>query len=121
MKYLSFKHINHIHTRIIKTSGGSDSIRDRGAVESAIAQPMMTFNGEELYPTLIDKASALGYSLNKNLGFVDGNKRTAHAAVEMFLLMNGFEIHAEYSREWRRELSHVPISPIGLNVTSLKE
>jgi death-on-curing protein len=54
----------------------------------------MSFDGKPLYPTLIDKAAALAYSLNKNHGFADGNKRVSHAAMEMFLIRNGHEIDA---------------------------
>jgi death-on-curing protein len=54
----------------------------------------MTFGGEELYPTIVEKASALGYSIIKNHPFIDGNKRAGHAAMEVFLVLNGFEISA---------------------------
>lgn len=54
----------------------------------------MTFDGEELYPTLIEKAATLGFSLIMNHPFVDGNKRIGHAAMETLLLLNGFEIKA---------------------------
>jgi death-on-curing protein len=54
----------------------------------------MTFGGEDLYPTLVDKAAALGYALIKNHPFLDGNKRTGHAAMEVFLVLNGYEIRA---------------------------
>jgi len=64
------------------------------ALESALAQPHMTFGGEDLYPTLIEKAAALSFSLIKNHPFVDGNKRIGHAALETFLLLNGQEIEA---------------------------
>jgi death-on-curing protein len=64
------------------------------ALESALAQPQMTFGGEELYPTLVDKAAALGYALLKNHPFLDGNKRTGHAAMEVLLILNGYEIRA---------------------------
>lgn len=63
-------------------------------LESALIQPRMTFGGEELYPTIIEKASALGYSIIKNHPFIDGNKRAGHAAMEVFLVLNGFEISA---------------------------
>jgi hypothetical protein len=43
----------------------------------------MTFGGEELYPTIVEKAAALGYSLIQNHPFLDGNKRTGHAAMEV--------------------------------------
>ena len=64
------------------------------ALESALAQPQMTFGGEELYPMLVDKAAVLGYALIKNHPFLDGNKRTGHAAMEVFLVLNGYEIYA---------------------------
>jgi death on curing protein len=54
----------------------------------------MTFGGTDLYPTLVEKAAALGFSLIKNHPFVDGNKRTAHAIMETFLVLNGYEIDA---------------------------
>jgi len=54
----------------------------------------MTFGGAELYPSLVDKAAALGYALIKNHPFLDGNKRTGHAIMEVFLVLNGHEIRA---------------------------
>jgi death-on-curing protein len=54
----------------------------------------MTFAGADLYPTLVEKAAALGYALIQNHPFVDANKRTGHAAMEVFLVLNGHEIRA---------------------------
>jgi len=59
----------------------------------------MTFNGEELYPTIIEKASALGFSLIQNHPFVDGNKRAGHAATESFLMLNDYEITASVDEQ----------------------
>jgi death-on-curing protein len=73
-------------------SGGAEGLMHLSALESALAQPQMTFDGEDLYPTLVDKAAALGYALIKNHPFLDGNKRTGHAAMEVFLVLNGYEI-----------------------------
>jgi len=47
----------------------------------------MTFDGEDLYPVLLEKAAALGFCIIMNHPFVDGNKRTGHAAVETFLVL----------------------------------
>ena len=55
----------------------------------------MSFGGAELYPTLAEKAAALCFSLVMNHPFVDGNKRIGHAAMETFLVMNGFEMNAD--------------------------
>jgi death-on-curing protein len=61
----------------------------------------MTFGGGELYPSIVDKAAALGFSLIQNHPFLDGNKRTGHAAMEVFLLLNGFEIQASVDEQER--------------------
>ncbi len=82
-----------MHRQIIEQSKGATGIRDLGSLESAIAQPRMTFAGEDLYPTIIDKASALGFSVVMNHPFLDGNKRTGHAAMEIFLILNKLEIN----------------------------
>lgn len=99
MKYLAVRHVLRIHERVIAASGGDPAVRDPGMIDSAVAQPRMTFGGEPLYPTLAEKAAALSYSLNMNHPFVDGNKRTSHAAVEMFLLRNGHEIDASVDEQ----------------------
>ena len=83
-----------LHDRLIRAWGGAPGLRDLGALESATAQPRMTFAGEDLYPDLPAKATALAFSLIKNHPFVDGNKRVGHAALETVLLLNGFELDA---------------------------
>ncbi len=94
MKFLLPFQLLELHRQIIAQSGGVLGIRDMWALESALAQPIMTFGGKELYPTLYEKAAALGYSLAMNHPFLDGNKRVAHAAMEIFLLLKGHEIDA---------------------------
>ena len=94
MRYLTLGEVLELYHRIIEQSGGSLGIRDLGALESVLAQPRMTFGNQELYPTLVEKASALGFSLIQDHPFVDGNKRAGHAAMETFLVLNGFEIDA---------------------------
>ena len=94
MYYISLDAVLALHNHIIQTSGGSAGIRDQGGLESAIAQPLMTFGGQDLYPTVIEKAAALCFSLIRNHPFVDGNKRVGHAAMEAFLIFNGYRIDA---------------------------
>lgn len=94
MRYVTVSEVLEIYSRVMDQSGGLIGLRDVGALESAVAQPRMTFGGEELYPTLIEKASALGFSLIQNHPFIDGNKRTGHAALEMFLVLNGYQLSA---------------------------
>ncbi len=84
-----------LHQRVIEETGGAIGIRDQGILESALVQPLMSYAGQELYPTLIEKVTALGFSLINNHPFVDGNKRIGHATMEVTLLMNGFEIQAD--------------------------
>lgn len=101
MRYLTLHEVLELHRQIIAQTGGVLGILNLGALESALAQPRMTFGGEELYPGIADKASALGYSLVQNHPFVDGNKRTGHAAMEVFLVLNGFEIDAVVTNKSR--------------------
>ena len=61
-------------------------------LDSSVSQPKMTFGSDDLYPTLLDKAGILTFSLVTNHCFYDGNKRTAHLALELFLGLNGWEL-----------------------------
>ncbi len=99
MKLLTLEQVLILHKQIIEQSGGSLGIRDKGILESALAQPYMSYGGQELYPTLIEKVAALGFSLIKNHSFVDGNKRIGHAAIEVTLLMNNYEIQADVNTQ----------------------
>ena len=99
MRYLSLNEALEIYRKIIRQSGGSFGIRDLPALESSLAQPRATFGGEDLYPTIAEKASALGFSLIQNHPFVDGNKRIGHAALETFLVINGCEIDASVDEQ----------------------
>jgi death on curing protein len=94
MRDLTLDEVLDLHRLLITQSGGSLGIRDLGALESALAQPRMTFGGEDLYPTVVEKAAALGFSLVNNHPFLDGNKRIGHAAMETLLMLNGCEIVA---------------------------
>jgi len=84
---------------VIDQSGGSSGLRDRGALESAVHQPNASFGGELLYPTMAEQAGALAFSLVKNHPFIDGNKRIGHAAMEVFLVINGLEISAHVDEQ----------------------
>src|SRR5687767_8318476 len=94
MRYLTREEVLDLHGLLLQQSGGTPGLRDPNALESALAQPQMTFGGEDLYPGLVEKAGALGFSLITNHPFVDGNKRIGHAVMETFLVLNGYEIAA---------------------------
>ena len=95
MRFLTLSEILELHRLVIEQTGGAAGVRDLAGVESAVVQPQMTFDGKELYPTLVDKAAALCFSLVLNHPFVDGNKRVGHAAMETFLMLNGWELSAD--------------------------
>lgn len=92
MRYLALSEVVRLHSMLLERTGGATGIRDLPGLESALAQPRATFGGTDLHTTPAAKASALGRSLALNHPFVDGNKRVAHAAMEVFLALNGFEL-----------------------------
>lgn len=94
MRHLSLAEVLFLHRWLIEQTGGSVGVRDLAALESAVAQPRMTFGGAELYAALVEKAAALCFSLVQNHPFVDGSKRVGHAAMETFLVLNGHELKA---------------------------
>jgi death on curing protein len=84
MRRITVGEVLGIYQRVMQETGGLLGIRDLGALESAIAQPDITFDGNGLYPSLAEKAAVLGFSLIQNHPFADGNKRTGHASIETF-------------------------------------
>lgn len=81
-----------VHEEQLAEHGGAAGIRDEGLFESALARPQhLAAYGE---PDLCDLAAAYGFGLARNHPFIDGNKRTAFVAVELFLLVNGQELMA---------------------------
>jgi death on curing protein len=101
MRYLTIGEVVALHRRLIASSGGAAGIRDLGALESALAQPRASFGARDLYPGVIEKAAALGFSLVMGHPFLDGNKRTGHAAMETFLVLNGQELNATVDEQER--------------------
>jgi death-on-curing protein len=94
VEYLTVEEVLLLHARLIQRTGGSGGVRDIGLLESALARPRATFEGEDLYPDLWHKAAALMQSLIKNHPFVDGNKRTALITTGLFLELNGYMLTA---------------------------
>ena len=93
--YLTLDAVLAIHDDMIERYGGSYGIRDLGLIQSALARPQASFGGEDLYPTVLDKAAALFHSLIFNHAFMDGNKRTSMTATARFLYINNYELIAE--------------------------
>lgn len=63
MRYLTLNELLDLYRRIMEQSGGAMGVQNLHMLESALAQPHMTFGGEELYQTMVEKAAALGFSL----------------------------------------------------------
>jgi death-on-curing protein len=100
MIYLTVEEIIRLQDQVIDQSGGLRGVKVRGLVESAAARPQATFGGQDLYPTVAEKAAAIGHSLACNHGFEDGNKRIGHAAMEVFLVLNGYEVAAPQNEQY---------------------
>ena len=83
-----------IHRRMVDEFGGDSGLRDRGLLESALAMPKAMFGGDYLHVDLPSMAAAYHYHLCANHPFVDGNKRVAVAAAEVFLRANGLQLEA---------------------------
>ena len=92
MNMLTKQQILLLHTQLIRQSGGTDGVRDEGMLDSAISQPLQTFDNMELYPGIVNKAVRLGYGLITNHPFVDGNKRIGTHAMLVTLDINGIEL-----------------------------
>lgn len=98
MRYLTLHEVLELYHQVMEQSGGAIGVRDLNALESALAQPRM-FGRKELYPTIVEKAAAPGFSLIRTHPFLDGNKRTGHATMETFLVLNGYEIEASVDEQ----------------------
>ena len=100
-RFLSLNEVLELHRVAIEDAGGSAGVRDFGMLQSAVSQPAMAFSGQDLYPTVIEKAAAICFSLIMNHPFVDGNKRVGHAAMDAFLVLNGHEMQAGVEEQER--------------------
>lgn len=94
IRHLSAEQVLDLQRALVLRFGGPEGLRDRGSLESAVARPAMTFDGEDLYRDLASKAAALMHSLVSNHSFLDGNKRAGAAAAEWFLELNGARLEA---------------------------
>ena len=92
MKYLTVEEVLYIHFHAIDRFGGLHGVRDIGVLESAVLRCQTTIFGQDAYPTLLEQAAAMLHSLVLNHPFHDGNKRTAFAAMGLFLHLNGFTL-----------------------------
>lgn len=95
---ISVKEVERLHR--IHKFGGVYGIRDKVALESAIARPFQTFDGKELYPSVIQKAASLIKSILINHPFIDGNKRSGYTLLRLFLIRNKIDINASQDNKY---------------------
>ncbi|MBI5202996.1 MAG: type II toxin-antitoxin system death-on-curing family toxin [Elusimicrobia bacterium] len=95
MRRLGYRQSLWIYRRLIEETGGDSGLREAGLLRAALARPFATFDGNDLYPSLFEKAAALAHSLAKNHPFLDGNKRMALACLRVFLRLNGEDLAAD--------------------------
>ena len=86
--------IYELHTQLENTFILSPGIRDKNLLASAVNTPFQTFMGNDLYPSIYDKAAQLCYGIANNHPFTDGNKRTALHSMYVYLIINGYDITA---------------------------
>ncbi|KIC91273.1 type II toxin-antitoxin system death-on-curing family toxin [Flavihumibacter sp. ZG627] len=97
---ISITEVEHLHKLLIDRFGGSHGVRDRAALESAVARPFQTFDDKDLYPSVIEKAASLIESILINHPFIDGNKRTGYLILRLFLISNDLDIAASQENKY---------------------
>jgi death on curing protein len=88
--FLTVDEVQALHDDQLRRFGGSSGVRDLGALESAVATPASTFDGEFLHADLFHMAAAYAFHIAENQPFLDGNKRAALNAALVFLDINGW-------------------------------
>ena len=86
--------IYELHNQLEESFILSSGVRDENLLASAVNTPFQTFMGNDLYPSIYDKAAQLCYGIVNNHPFTDGNKRTALHSMYVYLIINGFDITA---------------------------
>jgi death-on-curing protein len=94
-----------LNTVAVRQAGGAVGVRDKGALEAAVARPFTAYGGKELFPTPFAKAAALMQTVIQRHPFVDGNKRTGLLAGATLLHLAGYDLAAP-----RREMVEIPVA-----------
>lgn len=102
---ISVKEAIRLHQLLIEEHGGAKGIRDMGLLESAMNRPYATFDQQDLYPTPIEKASALLESIVINHPFMDGNKRIGYFLMRYSLLLEGLDFNATEDEKYELVIS----------------
>lgn len=102
--FLTLEQVLYLHERLIREFGGDLTILSTDLLESAVMMPQARFGGEFLHSSLAAMAAAYLFHICRNHPFLDGNKRTAVAAAELFLMQNGKRLTAA-----NRELEQITL------------
>lgn len=93
-KFLTLADVLQLHADQVALYGGDGGVRDFGLLESAIAQPRATFDGQRLHADVFEMAAAYMFHIVQNHPFIDANKRAGVVAALVFLFDNGVEVNA---------------------------
>ena len=104
--YLTTADVLGMHAILIRRYGGADGVRDMGAVEAAVFRPQCGY-----YSDVVQEACALLESLLINHPFVDGNKRAAFAACDVFLRINGYQLRASSQELFELMIGWIALEP----------
>lgn len=94
MRYLNFEEVIYMYTEVIQRTGGQPGLADERILESVLAKPLVTFEGEELYPDIFTKAAVLVFAVINSKPFFDGNKRMALLCALFIMRSNGYQVIA---------------------------
>lgn len=92
MIWITVEQVIAVHAYLIHETGGTAGIRDKAGLEAAIAAPLQSFDGLDLFPTILEKIARIGYGLAANHAFVDGNKRIGAMVTQLLLRWNGYTL-----------------------------
>jgi death-on-curing protein len=95
IRFLPEQVVLAIHEDQVRRYGGALTLRDAGALDSALHMPMAQFGGQYVHSSFFHIAAAYGFHLSQNHPFIDGNKRVAGMTMLTFLAFNGLEVIAD--------------------------
>ncbi len=117
MRSLTIPEVLFIHFQVMERFGGRHGVLNLGRLESAVARPQATIEGDDLYPSVLEKAAVLLHALVLNHPFQDGNTRTAFTALGLFLHYNGMVLEGSRTDAENFDVNvadtHVDVETIG--------
>jgi death-on-curing protein len=98
MKYLTKERILRIHRSMVELTGEPEDVLNESSLELSVEAPRRVVFGTEIYGSLPEKAAALMHELCKLHAFLAANKRTAFAATDVFMRLNGWRLESDVSQ-----------------------